>query len=110
MKRTEPEFPGQRVYQDGPESLDRAIRRLEWWHRMWEINNRDRITHPSFASEHEVTHEHDWTRTVPSPISGALWDECDLCPAKRPHVDGTPGVILKGETRMRDAMARMYEI
>lgn len=89
MKRTEPEFPGQLVYRDGPESLDRAIRRLEAWHRTWEINNRERLTHPTFATQHEVTHEHDWYMTHELRSDGTLLDRCSVCGVYRAHVSGT---------------------
>lgn len=39
--------------------LERAIRRLERWHKVWEVKNPDRILAPSFATEEEMNHLHE---------------------------------------------------
>lgn len=73
------------------EDIARAVRRLEHWHRTWEINNRERIVAPTFASEDDVTHEHRWTfNTYSISKSGRMFDECDVCRVSRLHVTGTP--------------------
>lgn len=81
--------------------LERAIRRLERWHRDWEIRNRDRLAHPTFATEDEVTHDHDWTKQDHPTHSGREVDRCDACGIYRAHVEGTPGRVYKLEMSMR---------
>lgn len=43
-------------------SQGKLIQRLEQWHRAWEIANPDKILWASFASEHDMNHDHVWTR------------------------------------------------
>lgn len=85
MKRAAPELM---TGPNGSEDLRMAIRRLEWWHRVWEINNRERLAFPTFASWDDVTHDHDW-ESRNAYQSGALIDQCLICRVYRPHVEGT---------------------
>jgi hypothetical protein len=78
------------IYRDGPEDTARAIRRLEEWHRVWEINHPDRVISPTFASEWDITHEHDWVFDELSARVGKLADRCVRCRVRRAHVAGTP--------------------
>lgn len=81
---------------NGPEDTARAIRRLEHWHRRWEILNRERLIFPTFASWDDITHEHDWTfNTRAMSKSGTMFDDCHICNVSRVHVVGTPTSMEK---------------
>lgn len=62
-----------------PTDRDWAIRRLEHWHRVWEINHPERLAEPTFASAHDLTHEHRFEERI-SPRTGQLYQQCELCP------------------------------
>jgi hypothetical protein len=96
MKRSN---DGLMVGPNGPEDRARAIRRLEAWHRVWEIKNRERLTHPTFANEHEVTHDHQWAFAEVLTNRGSFVDLCGCCGVFRRHVDGTPSEIEKNRTK-----------
>lgn len=90
--------------------VERAIRKLERWHRDWEIRNRDRLLTPTFATWDEITHEHEWTKADnPSPVTGFWYDQCDHCRVIRQHVEGTPGRIYKLEMQMHADTDRLLE-
>lgn len=95
------------TYRDGPEDIDRAIRRLERWHRDWEIRNRERLVEPMFATWDEVTHEHEWTKQNSPARNGNWYDQCDHCHIIRKHVEGTWGLTAKLELAMREETAKL---
>lgn len=57
-----------------------AIRRLEWWHRKWEIDHPDKVAEPTFADEFDMTHAHVWSEPNASK-TGTVFKRCRLCPA-----------------------------
>lgn len=77
------------------EIVARDIRKLERWHRVWEINNRERLITPTFASDDDVTHEHDWTFVETYTKYSSLVDQCGICHVHRKHVPGTLSPMAK---------------
>lgn len=107
MKRNAKPVPtaerGLMMTRNGLETREQAIRRLERWHRTWEINNRERLITPTFATHHEVTHDHDWYRTEELSPNGLLMDRCSDCGIYRAHVPGTESPIGKMYQALYDA-------
>lgn len=65
-------------------SVDRKIRYLEHWHRMWEITHSDKLVVGTFSNEKDLTHEHEWNGATYINKVGELFVRCALCPAIKP--------------------------